>query len=103
MTVKKEISELLVTAAQKAMASGDLPPVSLPDATLERPQKPEFGDYASSMALKLARAAKPMKPLDIARVLIGHLPASEIIGKAEVAPPGFINFTLSDNWLKRQV
>ncbi|MDO8672612.1 MAG: arginine--tRNA ligase, partial [Dehalococcoidia bacterium] len=102
MTVKKQILDLLAAASQRAIALGELPPVSLAEATLERPQKPEYGDYASSIALKLARAAR-MKPLDIARVLINHLPAANILGKAEVAPPGFVNFTLSDSWLRAQV
>ncbi|MBI2863435.1 MAG: arginine--tRNA ligase [Chloroflexi bacterium] len=103
MTAKKEISDLLVAAAQQAMAAGDLPSIALPDATVEHPQKSGFGDYASSIALKLSRAAKPRQALDIAKILVSHLPASAIVGQAEVAPPGFINFTLSDNWLKRQV
>ena len=48
---------------------------------------------------RLARKA----PLQIAQTLVEHMPSHEAIGQVDVAPPGFINFTLSDAWLARQV
>ncbi|MDO8603883.1 MAG: hypothetical protein Q7K40_00490, partial [bacterium] len=47
---------MLIQAAASAQQAGKLPAVALPEVYLERPQKPEHGDYASSLPLKLARA-----------------------------------------------
>jgi len=93
---------LLARALAAAQADGSLPAFAPPEVPVERPQNPEHGDYASTLPLKLARAAR-MSPAAIARVLVAHLPATDYLAKAEVAGPGFINFTLSDAWLAGQV
>ena len=69
---------------------------------IERPQRPEHGDYATSLALRLARSAHA-NPLPLAEALVQRLPASEAVGEVSVAPPGFVNFRLSESWLARQV
>jgi len=60
---------------------------------LERPKQAGHGDFASNLALQLA---KPLKrnPRDLANLLLAELPASSLVAKAEVAGAGFINFTL---------
>ncbi len=100
--LKQRLVEVLTQAASQAQESGKLPSVNLPEATIERPQNPEHGDYASSFPLKLARATG-VDPLTIADDMVGLIvPGPEIAGIA-VAPPGFINFTLKSDWLTRQV
>src|SRR5262249_20848425 len=61
---------------------------------LERPKQAGHGDYASNLALQLA---KPLKrnPRDIAQGLVRALPPSSFLAKAEVAGAGFINFFLA--------
>ena len=100
--IREEIAGLLASAAEAAQRDGSLPEFVLPEVPVERPQKPEHGDYASTLPLKLARAAR-MSPVAIAKVLVEHLAPADLVGKVEVAGPGFINFTLSDAWLARQV
>jgi arginyl-tRNA synthetase len=100
--LKETIAELVKNAAAEAQQAGKLPAVTLPDITIERPQKSEYGDYASSISLKLARAVG-LKPMDIARQITAFIKPSEEIEKINVAPPGFINFTLKSEWLERQV
>ena len=100
--VKDSIAELLRQAGEAAIAQGKLPAVSLADLAIERPQNAAHGDYASSLPLKLARAAR-MSPMRIGSILVSELPPSDLLSKVEVAPPGFINFTLSDQWLAEQV
>jgi len=100
--LKQRLTELLAQAASQAQESGKLPAVTLPEVTVEHPQNPEHGDYASSLALKLARATG-VKPLTIAEEVAGLVPPSPEIGSVAVAPPGFINITLSSDWLTRQV
>ena len=100
--LRERLIDLLTEAAKKAQKEGKLPAVALPEITIERPQNAEHGDYASNFPLKLARTARA-NPMVIANELVALLPAAEEIESAVVAPPGFINFTLRNKWLNRQV
>jgi arginyl-tRNA synthetase len=100
--LKQTITELLTRAIVAAQQAGKLPTVTLPEIVIERPQKPEHGDYASSISLKLARASG-IKPLTIAGDVVNFIAPSPEIDSVTVAPPGFINFTLKNEWLTQQV
>ena len=100
--IKEKIARLLEEAAIEAQERGLLPAVALPEATVERPQNPEHGDYSSSLPLKLARATG-VDPLVIAERLVGFIHPSPEIKDITVAPPGFINFTLRKDWLCQRV
>jgi arginyl-tRNA synthetase len=100
--LKHKLAELLTQAAAEAQKSGKLPPVTLPEVIIEHPQNPEHGDYASSLPLKLARATGN-NPLTIAGDIAPFIARTPEIEKIVVAPPGFINFTLSAKWLAGQV
>jgi arginyl-tRNA synthetase len=100
--LKQTITELLTRAIVAAQQAGKLPTVTLPEIVIERPQKPEHGDYASSISLKLARASG-IKPLTIAGDVVSFIAPSPEIDSVTVAPPGFINFTLKNEWLTQQV
>ncbi len=100
--IREEIAALLGRAVAASQADGSLPAFAMPEVPIERPQNPEHGDYASTLPLKLARAAR-MAPQAIAKALVDHLPAADFVGKVTVAGPGFINFVLDDAWLARQV
>ena len=87
--MKAHLTQLLATAA-KSIA---------PDSTefnilLERPKSAEHGDFATNLALVLAKPLK-QNPRVIAARIIEALPASEYIAKTEIAGAGFINFFLS--------
>lgn len=62
---------------------------------IERPKQAGHGDFASNLALQLA---KPLRrnPRELATMLVRELPASELVSAAEVAGAGFINFTLAN-------
>jgi len=100
--IRQRLIELITQAVSKAQESGKLPSVTLPEIAIEHPQNPEHGDYASSLPLKLARATG-VSPLAIAEEVVGLIAASPEVSRATVAPPGFINFTLSSGWLTEQV
>jgi len=100
--LKHKLAELLTQAAAEAQKSGKLPPVTLPEVIMEHPQNPEHGDYASSLPLKLARATGN-NPLAIANDITAFIARTSEIDRIVVAPPGFINFTLSAEWLAGQV
>ncbi len=100
--IKDEIARAVEEAVTRAQEAGELPAVALPEVVIERPQRPEHGDYATSLPLRLARAAGA-NPLDLGKTLARRLPPSEAVDRVEVAPPGFVNFHLSDSWLAGQV
>ncbi len=100
--VKYKIAELLTQAVREAVEKEMLPAAALPDVAVERPQNVEYGDYASSLPLKLSRAMR-MSPIDIAKTLADLIPVTEEIEKITVEPPGFVNFSLSSKWLVNQV
>jgi len=100
--IKNEIKVLLEKAANEAQKRNLLPPIAMPEIVLERPQNPEHGDYASTLPLKLARAAR-MNPLTIAESLVSLIQLPKEIESIAVAPPGFINFSLRSDWLTAQV
>jgi arginyl-tRNA synthetase len=100
--LKQRLIELLTQAASEAQKLGKLPSVTLPEVSVEHPQNPEHGDYASSFPLKLARATG-VNPLTIAKDVVGLIVPVPEIDRIAVAPPGFINFTLEKDWLSGQV
>ncbi|OLC06756.1 MAG: arginine--tRNA ligase [Gemmatimonadetes bacterium 13_1_40CM_70_11] len=69
------------------------------DVTLERPRDPAHGDLATNLALTLAQRLKA-KPRDVADRLVAALDLpGELVRKAEIAGPGFINFFLAESQL----
>ena len=69
---------------------------------LEIPAEKAHGDYATSIALKLAKQ-EGKNPRELAQEIIDKLPESDLIEKAELAGPGFINFHLSKKALRKQI
>ncbi|HEX5140656.1 MAG TPA: arginine--tRNA ligase [Dehalococcoidia bacterium] len=102
MSIRQEVADLVDKAAKAAQATGAIPPVVLEEPSVERPARPEHGDYASSLPLRLARAAR-QSPLALAETIAKHMPAHPAIGEVSIAPPGFINIRLSDGWIAAQV
>jgi arginyl-tRNA synthetase len=102
LMIRQKLIDMITKAASEAQKQGRLPSVVLPPVTVEHPQNPEHGDYASSLALKLARAIS-LKPLAIAEAIAGLIAAAPEVDTITVAPPGFINFTLKNEWLTSQV
>jgi len=100
--IKQKLVSMITQAASQAQQQGKLPSVVLPPVTVEHPQNPEYGDYASSLALKLARATS-LKPLAIAEEITRLMGTAPEVDTVTVAPPGFINFTLKNEWLTSQV
>jgi len=102
LMLKQRLIELLMQAASEAQRLGKLPSVTLPEVVVEHPRNPEHGDYASSFALKIARATG-LAPLVIASDMVELISPSPEVNRITVAPPGFINFILKSDWLTSQV
>jgi len=71
-------------------------------ATLEKPANSDFGDYSTSLPLKLTKQLKK-NPLIIAEEIVKNLPKNYNIKKVEIVKPGFINFWISDVQLINQL
>ncbi len=94
--MKEELLALLHQALQSLVqnAAFDLP--DAPEVQIERGRGSGHGDYASNLAMRLAKSAgRP--PREIAAALIEHLPAHAYVERVEVAGPGFINFFLTQD------
>jgi arginyl-tRNA synthetase len=65
---------------------------------IEHTRDPEHGDFASNLAMMLAKPAKS-KPRDLAEKIVAALPENNDIDKVEIAGPGFINFFMNANTL----
>ena len=102
MIVRHLIVELLEQALGEAQEMGLLPPGTAPEVTVEHPQSPEHGDFATSLPLRLARSLR-MNPLDIAQRLVPLIRLPETMERVWVEPPGFINFSLKASWLVSRV
>ncbi|HEY4429927.1 MAG TPA: arginine--tRNA ligase [Paenibacillus sp.] len=104
MTQRKNPLELVNERVKEAIAdaivnAGIVAPEEVPDIVLEVPRDKAHGDLATNAAMQLTKIAK-RNPRQIAEAIIEHLDTSRAsIEKAEIAGPGFINFTLSKNYL----
>jgi len=102
MLIKNHLAALVKQAITRAQNAGALPTFPLSEVLIERPQRKEWGDFATAAPLKLAREAR-RAPMQIAQAIVAHLPPDEAIATVEASAPGFVNFRLSDAWLARQV
>jgi arginyl-tRNA synthetase len=100
--LKDQIADLIASGLRSAQAAGDLPDVDMPDRIPVQHTKPEFGDFASPVAMPLAGVAR-MPPVKIAAAIADHLPAADFVAETSVTHPGFINVRLSPAWLAAQV
>jgi arginyl-tRNA synthetase len=100
--LKQELARCLQQAVLKAQQEGALASAALPEVLIEHPQNPEHGDFASGLPLRLARAMR-MSPTAIAEKISKHIVPPPQVDKVWVAPPGFINFTLREDWLSTEV
>ncbi len=93
-----ELSAAVLDAVRATVEAGDLT-VPVPDtAVVERPKSREHGDYATNVALRLAKpAGRP--PREVAELVAARLREHPGIDRVDVAGPGFLNVTLAKDAL----
>ena len=84
-TIKKSLESLI---SAKKIAVKDIPEIKI-----ERPKSKDHGDYASNIALMVAKPAG-VNPREVAQLLVDELSKNQAFKKVEIAGPGFLNFTL---------
>ncbi|MEC5424431.1 arginine--tRNA ligase [Virgibacillus sp. C22-A2] len=87
--------EIATSVIQAKLATNE----ELPGIILEKPKDKSHGDFATNIAMQLARIAKK-SPRQIAEDIVGNLDQSKAsIKKVEIAGPGFINFFMKNDFL----
>lgn len=91
----RKVTERLTEGVRAALAKAGLPDAGT--CPWEVPRQPEHGDYATGVAMTLARAAR-RPPRQVAALIVEHFPPLAEVDRLEVAGPGFINVFLSPAW-----
>ncbi len=94
--MKQKIEALILQAVETLKNQGVLSQEITPRINIERSRDPQHGDFASNLALTLAKPAKS-NPRQLAEQIMAALPQHEAITKVELAGPGFINFFVNAN------
>jgi arginyl-tRNA synthetase len=100
--LKQELEQLLLAALGKLTGTllPEMPPASA--VTLERTRDAQHGEFATNLALRLAKAARK-NPRELATAIVAALPASALVARTEVAGAGFINFHLAPEAYAREL
>ena len=100
--MKQQLEQLLQTAVS-GLVGGILPETPEPGAVaVERTRDPKHGDFATNIALRLAKAAR-RNPRELAQAIIAALPSNSLVARTEVAGAGFINFFLTADAYAREL
>ncbi len=95
------IRDRVEDALIRARVAGALSYEKLPEYTVERPREAAHGDYATNVAMLLAKPCRKA-PRDIAKTIAEYIDFSDSpIEKMEIAGPGFINFRMKEDWLNQ--
>jgi arginyl-tRNA synthetase len=99
--MKEVVRKALEGALESCFREGSLVSGQLPSFVVEKPANEEHGDFATNIAMLMARAEKK-PPRVVAEAIIGHLLKGEgIFSSVEIAGPGFINFRIRDDAWRR--
>lgn len=100
--MKAVLSSLLEHVVSTLKKEGVIADDIKPKIVIEHTRDPSHGDFASNLAMMLAKPAK-QKPRDLAEKIVAALPENNDIDKVEIAGPGFINFFMNANTLTKIV
>lgn len=104
-SLRADLRAAVEAARDRAEAAGELrrqDGAAWPPISLERPGRPEHGDYATNAAMQLAPVVRD-SPMRIAETLKRHLGLPTGIAEVTVSPPGFLNMRLDPAWVAGQV
>lgn len=102
MLISEFLHNLTTQALEGLLKGEEIDIHKAPDFIIEKPKNPNFGDFATSLPLQISKLLSK-NPLDIAKNLVELFPDCEEIEKLSIEKPGFINFSLSKNWIKGEI
>jgi arginyl-tRNA synthetase len=94
--LKDTIANLVGRALAALPELHDQPELAALDPEIERARDARHGDFASNVALRLAKPAR-CNPRKLAESIVAHLPEDPAIARVEIAGPGFINFFVTED------
>lgn len=98
--MKNTLKEFVCSALNEAKNQGHLVLDTAPDVVIEEPKDEKMGDFATTVAMTLARSEKK-NPRQIAEYLTASLNSRpDLVEEVQIAGPGFINFRLSRDFLR---
>jgi len=95
-SLKQLLADLFTQAILKLKSDAVVPMEAQVQLKFERTRQKEHGDFATNVAMTIAKAAK-QNPRALAQLIIGAMPSNGLISKLEIAGPGFINVFLNDD------
>jgi arginyl-tRNA synthetase len=104
-SLRQSLRTAVADALDRAVAAGDLrlpDGAAPPEIRIERPSRPEHGDFATNAAMQLAPVVRSA-PMQIAEVLRTHLGSPDGVREVSIAPPGFLNLRLDPAWVAGSV
>lgn len=101
--IEAHVQSRLQQAVRAAQQAGTLPATLVcPPIALEQPKLAAHGDFATNLALQLAKPAR-LAPRLIAQAIVAQLPADPLIIEVSIAGAGFINFRIAPTWYLQQL
>ena len=94
--IRERLAEAIRRAIEQAQSDGALPAFDIPEIPLQRPDKPEFGDWSSQIAMRLAKVAR-MAPAVIAQAIAERITGVDEIERVDVAG-GYVNIRLTHGY-----
>lgn len=102
-TIQSQLMQALQYSVTKAVNAGLLPSVSIPDFIIESPREKDHGEFATNLAMLLAKPVK-IAPRKIAEIITTNLELTGIsVQKVAIAGPGFINFYMEPTWAHQAI
>jgi len=94
--VKEQLHDLFIQAIEQLKADTVIPADHVVQLMFERPRQKEHGDFATNVAMTLAKVAK-RKPRELAELIVAALPSDRLITQVDIAGPGFINMFVAQD------
>lgn len=99
--VRLQLVDALKSAVKAAINTGTLPQLTVPEFIVEVPREKGHGDFATNIAMMLAKPARKA-PRQLAEMIVDNIEiAGTTVEKIEIAGPGFINFYLDQGWVNQ--
>ncbi len=108
MLTRETIQKIVAKAIASAQKEGQLPSFVVPKIRIEHPTQATHGDYTTTIALQLAKIVGK-NSRDVAAIIVQQIQGAPLharvplVAKIEIAGPGFINFFLSEKFLRAEV
>lgn len=100
--MKQIVEQLLFNALEVLKSTGKIPPATQAEIKIERSKNATHGDFASNLALLLAKSCQ-QSPREVAAWLLEAIPAHPALERVDIAGPGFINFFMHKDTLSQVI